>query len=155
MRYADETPLQSFNTGEVAARLEALVSEYAVSLPTLTNTEVKTDGRWSQKEILGHLIDSALNNLQRAVRLQLQPTLELPGYEQNGWVSVQHYQDRSWSDLVALWSALNLQLAHVIRHANLNSLVNTWRFEGEDLTLAFILEDYVAHIEHHMRQIFA
>lgn len=48
-------------------------------------------GKWSKKEILGHLIDSAANNHQRFVRLQLAQRLELPGYEQEGWVSVQHY----------------------------------------------------------------
>jgi hypothetical protein len=47
--------------------------------------------RWSKKEILGHLIDSAANNHQRFVRAQGTPRLEFPGYEQEFWVATQAY----------------------------------------------------------------
>lgn len=30
-------------------------------------------GKWSQKEILGHLIDSGINNLQRFTEIQFSP----------------------------------------------------------------------------------
>jgi len=102
-------------------------------------------------EVFGHLTDSAGNNLQRIVRLSLAPALELPGYQQEGWVRVQHYAERPWSEVLALWRALNLHLAHVIAHVKREHLGRVWRFEGEDLTLGFIIEDYVAHLRHHMR----
>ena len=41
--------------------------------------------KWSKKEILGHLIDSAANNHQRFIRLQLAREIGLPGYEQDNW----------------------------------------------------------------------
>lgn len=72
--------------------------------------------KWSAKEVFGHLTDSAENNLQRIVRLSLAPTLDLPGYQQEGWVAVQHYADRSWDEVFSLWRLLNLHLAHVIAH---------------------------------------
>jgi hypothetical protein len=108
-------------------------------------------GKWSVKEVFGHLTDSAGNNLQRIVRLSLAPALELPGYQQEGWVKVQHYAERPWSDVLALWRALNLHLAHVIAHVKREHLGRVWRFEGEELTLGFIIEDYVAHLRHHLR----
>jgi DinB superfamily len=106
---------------------------------------------WSVKEVFGHLIDSAGNNLQRIVRLSLEPKLDLPGYDGEGWVAVQHYADRPWSDVLELWRLLNLHLAHVIAHVKREHLGRVWRFEDKDLTLGFVIEDYVAHMRHHVR----
>ena len=110
--------------------------------------------KWSNKETLGHLIDSAANNHQRFVRLQLMPRLDLPGYEQDGWVSVQHYQDRTWKDLIELWQVYNTHLATVIRHVDPKALRNLWRApDGKDVDLEFIIRDYVVHMRHHLDQI--
>jgi hypothetical protein len=83
------------------------------------------------KEVFGHLTDLAENSLQRIVRLSLAPTLELPGYQQEGWVAVQHYADRSWDEVFALWRLLNLHLTHVIAHLKKEHLGHVWRFERE------------------------
>lgn len=71
-------------------------------------------GKWSRKEIIGHLIDSASNTHQRFVRAQLTDNLSFPGYEQDAWVKCQHYQNESWVDLVQLWRSHNLHLLHVV-----------------------------------------
>jgi hypothetical protein len=107
--------------------------------------------KWSAKEVFGHLIDSAGNNLQRIVRLSLEPALDLPGYDGDAWVAMQHYVDRPWSEVLALWHVLNLHLAHVIAQVNKEHLDGVWRFEERDWTLGFIIEDYVAHLRHHLK----
>ena len=60
--------------------------------------------KWSLKEMVGHLIDSASNNHQRFVRLQLTDQLTFPDYGQNNihWVGIQKYQERSWTALLDL-----------------------------------------------------
>jgi DinB superfamily len=111
-------------------------------------------GKWSKKEILGHLIDSATNNHQRFVRLQSTTKVELPGYDQDTWVRLQHYQDRPWDEIVSLWQMYNAHLAEVIRHADPNTTLNTWRTpNGQEMTLEFIMRDYVVHMRHHLEQI--
>ena len=111
-------------------------------------------GKWSKKEILGHLIDSAANNHQRFVRLQLTPSIDLPGYDGDEWVRVQRYQDRSWGELIDLWRMYNAQLASVIVHVDPASLRHVWHTpDGKDLDLEFIMRDYVVHLRHHLEQI--
>ena len=111
-------------------------------------------GKWSRKEILGHLVDSAANNHQRFVRLQLASRIDLPGYDGDEWVRVQRYQDRPWSEIINLWQLYNLQLAAVIRHVDSNVLRNVWHTpDGQDLDLEFIIRDYVVHMRHHLNQI--
>jgi hypothetical protein len=112
--------------------------------------------KWSKKEILGHLIDSASNNHQRFVRAQLSSEIKWPGYEQTEWVRTQGYQRESWESLVALWKAYNLHLLHVAAAIPPDRL-STLCFIGDDepVTLEFIVADYVRHLKHHIEQIIA
>ena len=71
-------------------------------------------GKWSPREIIGHLIDSASNNHQRFVRAQFQDDLVFPGYAQDAWGSAQRYQDAPWNELLTLWRAFNLHIARVM-----------------------------------------
>ncbi len=113
-------------------------------------------GRWSKKEILGHLIDSAANNHQRFVRMQRIPHLELDGYAQDDWVRVSHHHDRSWSDLVSFWESYNRFLAVLLRHVEPAALRHTWTDpDGRRVDLEFVARDYVVHLRHHLAQLAA
>jgi len=122
-------------------------------------------GSWSMKEILGHLIDSASNNHKRFVVAKLVHHLEFDGYAQEDWVRVQRYEDRAWADLVDLWVALNLHIAHTLEattdevldlqreHHNLETIAWKTLPANEPATLRYFAEDYKLHLEHHLRQI--
>lgn len=124
------------------------------------------DGKWSPKEIVGHLIDSAANNHQRFVRAQFTDDLDFPGYEQEAWVAAQCYQSESWPQLVALWRAYNQHLQHVVSCVSEEKLKQlrarhsldriAWRLVGADkpATLEYLIRDYIAHLKHHLSQIF-
>ena len=128
-----------------AERLRAISEEFAGRPPAAE--------KWRKKEILGHLIDSAANNHQRFVRLQLQEKLVLPSYEQNGWVRSQNYASRPWRDLVELWLAYNRHLVHIIRNADASAARHIWKAPDGDTDLQFIIEDYLRHLRHHLAQI--
>src|SRR5690348_3863538 len=72
-------------------------------------------GKWSQKEELGHLVDSAANNHQRFVRASLDGGFRGPGYQQDAWVSLHGYQEMAWADLLEFWRSYNLFLAGLVR----------------------------------------
>ena len=111
--------------------------------------------KWSKKEILGHLIDSAANNHQRFVRMQIDNKLHLPQYQQNEWVNIQAYHEKSWDDIIVLWQNYNTHLLHVMKHVDHSKLNNTAIFpDYGELTLHFLMDDYVRHMEHHLKQIF-
>jgi len=111
--------------------------------------------KWSKKEILGHLIDSASNNHQRFVRAQLGSEIRLPEYDQESWVQTQAYQEESWENLVQLWKVYNLHLLHIAAAIPDDKLGNLCFIgEKEPVTLEFLFADYVQHLKHHLQQIF-
>lgn len=108
---------------------------------------------WSKKEILGHLIDSAANNHQRFIRAQYE---NLPAvlYDQDKWNQLNVYHTADKTLLINLWSNYNLHLLHVIRNVPGSSLLNKCHTGAkEPFTLAFLIADYVDHMEHHLKQI--
>lgn len=111
-------------------------------------------GKWVTKEILGHLIDSAVNNHQRFVRAQLANPCAGPGYDQEAWVSLHRYRERPWTDLVALWVALNGHIAAVIASVPGEKL-QTPCIVGDrgPAPLEWWMQDYLCHLKHHLAQI--
>jgi len=139
--------------------VSALASVVAHALPLLSAipedaaSKKPAPNKWSKKEILGHLIDSAANNHQRFMRLQLQAEISLPGYDQDDWVRLNRYQQRTWIEIVTLWSAYNRHLASVIESLDDSALGHVWHAPDGDVTLEFIASDYVRHLQHHLAQI--
>ncbi len=110
--------------------------------------------KWSKKEILGHLIDSALNNHQRTVRAMLNSAADFPAYNQDDWVEIQKYCERDWKELVELFSVVNFnfcKLLEVVPAETLSNPVNAGK--EKPFTLEFIITDYLRHLKHHLEQI--
>ncbi len=144
-------------TVEAAAAQLAGFSEQRANTP-------RAPGKWSPKQVLGHLVDSACNNHRRFVLAREQKDLVFPGYDENEWAKAQAWERADWQDLVELWRLYNLHLARVIEEtpAELTHEPRSphsfdriaWRTLPVDrpATLAYLMRDYVGHLRHHLAQ---
>lgn len=151
------------------ALLNAIETAYNKLLIILEEESCKKDKpeKWSYKEVVGHLIDSASNNHQRFVRAQFKNDLVFIGYQQNDWVNVQHYQDAPWPSLLQLWYEYNLHLSRITAAIpdetlllkrtlhNLDEIAWQPVAKSEPVTLAYFINDYTGHMQHHLKQIIA
>jgi hypothetical protein len=154
VKYARESDLATLDCAELSERLAAVLRDAMPWLATISEAEASVPecaNKWSVKQVMGHLTDSAVNNLARIVLIQIASGQELPGYEQMKWVGLQHYAEREWAQVLALWFALNEHLAWVIGHIDRELLGNVAVVEGDKVTLGFLIEDYISHMQHHLR----
>ena len=113
-------------------------------------------GRWSKKEILGHLVDSAANNHGRFVQAQLaaEQPLKLRPYEQDAWVRLAGYQHLPSAQLLALWTNYNQLILHLLAQIPEAALAaECLTLNNNPVTLHWLINDYVLHLEHHVWQI--
>ncbi len=143
----------------------AASSTRLLEIPAAQSQVPRAEGKWSPREIIGHLIDSASHNHQRFVRAQFTDDLVFAGYEQEGWVRVQDYQAEDWADLVQLWRLYNQHILHLIslvpeetrlklryKH-NLHQIASDSLSETEPVTLDWFMRDYLDHMKKHLKQI--
>lgn len=111
--------------------------------------------KWSKKQILGHLIDSALYNLRRFNEIQIKPKpYKIIDYEQEELVFVNDYQSADHKNLTKLWVSLNKQIIHVIDQQTEKTLKIEAKLPNQKTTsFLFLINNYLEHLEHHVKQI--
>lgn len=147
----------TYSVADALDQLRRHTAEVPLGLMVLTTDELthKAPGKWSRQEILGHLIDSALNNLKRFTDAQFGAVPYLvQGYDQNRLVEVNQYQHLPLAHLVALWRSLNEQILYVAEAIPTETLDRPIRLSNpveSEKTIGWLIVDYVYHLEHHLK----
>lgn len=136
-----------------------IINEYAKRFEAFSESDFAAKPnpeKWSRKEVLGHLIDSAQNNLRRFIVGQYEPTPPKITYEQDFWVSANGYQNLSKNDVIQLWKLTNQSIANVWRNMdpkNYTKQADTGKAVPQLHTLEWLAADYIKHMKHHINQI--
>jgi hypothetical protein len=144
----------------VYIELNSVVSEFAQKFSQIPEAEFSAKPnptKWSKKEVVGHLIDSAQSNLRRFVVGQYEDRPNIV-YSQDFWVQANGYQQTKQEEVIALWRLINLQIATVLKNMpkeNYSREVNTGKGKLELHTLEWLAADYVKHMKHHINQVIA
>jgi hypothetical protein len=152
----------------IAARLRETIEEGAALFDGVSEditARRPAPGKWSVREIVGHLIDSACNNQRRFIINQDAEVLTVDPYDQHAWVSRSRYAETPMAVLLPTWRAYNHQIARIVEHIPDEVLtrprgpIGKYEFgyleyqPSDSATLRDLVEDYVAHIHHHFKQI--
>lgn len=107
--------------------------------------------KWSKKEILGHLIDSAQNNIRRFIVAQYDDQPKIV-YDQDRWVAISNYQHYNLPDLISLWYLLNKYICHILE--NMTPEMAERKIQTEEVhSIKWLAEDYIKHLLHHLHQV--
>ncbi|GGJ49173.1 DinB family protein [Virgibacillus salexigens] len=141
-----ENVLQSISywIDKVPEELMKLDEEECCIKPSLT--------KWSKKEILGHLCDSAIVNIERFIKIQYEAEpYKITGYNQDKWVELQNYQVVPVKDILERWICLNKQVIRIIEAIDDEKLhINCDIGNSELKPLSWLINDYLEHMEHHI-----
>lgn len=76
-------------------------------------------------------------------------------YNQNDWILIQDYQSIETCEIVNYWAILNRQIVRIISKIPEEKLLYMCGVgDNKTMTLSQLIEDYLRHMEHHLRQIF-
>jgi len=140
--------------------INAIVQDFSDRMLDIPETEFSSRPRpekWSQKEVVGHLIDSGQNNLRRFICGQYEATPPKIVYDQDFWVLANGYQEYNQKDIITLWKLTNGQISSVLtnmKSENRQKTARTSNDSDEEKTLEWLASDYVKHMQHHLNQIF-
>ena len=143
---------------ETTNKLEQLLKsglEYLSQSSEMEMNRKTSPEKWSKKEILGHLIDSGINNLQRFTEIQFEdkPYI-IRKYKQNELVKVNNYQNAKTNEIVEFWLSINNRIKNLIELQTEKTLNYKIELEKDNISdLKFLMKDYVDHLEHHLNQI--
>ena len=147
-------PHKSTDMQTIAAELESIINQHMKALQEIPEDKMTfkpSPSKWSKKEIMGHMVDSAQNNIRRLVVGQYEDTPKIT-YNQDKWVAISDYQNYDTLSLIRLWYLLNNHLAVILRKASPE--VAQRQCQTESLhTLEWIAQDYIKHLKHHVHQV--
>jgi hypothetical protein len=142
---------------DLAQMLRRKIDDNLPHLRALTDETASTprgSDKWSAKQELGHLIDSASNNHMRFVHAAIGPEFRGPSYQQESWVRVHRYEELPWETLVGFWSQYNLLLAHLVEGLSEERLGGMCYIGSHPAApLRHVVEDYAVHMQHHLDQL--
>lgn len=108
------------------------------------------EGKWSIKELLGHLIDGERMFAYRTFRISRGDETPIEGFEQDGYIENAHSNDRSFADLLDEFSLL--RRANMIFFKNLTD--DAWLRVGTannvKVSVRALVYIMAGHIEHHL-----
>src|SRR5438270_1071901 len=138
----------------IASELRQTIEKYLPSLKSISEEAYRlkpSSNKWSKKQILGHLVDSAQNNIRRFICALYEDEPKIV-YNQDQWVKINHYQGYAVADLIDLWQQLNKQICFILSHTSEEQAQRICLSEAAH-TLHWLASDYIKHLKHHLHQI--
>lgn len=135
-------------------QLEGIISKYSFLLQELTEETASNKpapGKWSKKELIGHMIDSAQNNIRRFIVAQYE-TRPAISYAQDHWVNAADYQHYPLHDIIHLWALLNKHMVRVLKNIPA-SMYSNEVLTGNLHSIEWLAADYNKHLLHHLHQV--
>lgn len=138
--------------------LQSLLNEYSIKFAAISEADFShkpLPTKWSKKEVVGHLIDSAQNNLRRFIVAQYESQTKIV-YDQDFWVNVNGYQQMRKEEVIILWKLVNERICSVLGsmpESNFKKETNTGKTEVQLHNLQWLAEDYIKHMKHHLNQV--
>lgn len=138
----------------IVSELERFIHEHLEKLhgiaPDVMNHK-PSPSRWSKQEIMGHLADSAQNNIRRFIIAQYEKEPHIV-YDQDKWVALVNYQQYDQASLINLWYLLNMHIVVILKNIPADRAGRKCRTENLQ-SIEWLAKDYIRHLKHHVHQV--
>lgn len=148
-RYINAVP-----DGDVLALLERQIGETLALLRTIPEARGShryAPGKWSIKEVLGHMADTERVFAYRALRFARGDRTPLPGFEQNDWVPFSNADARPLGELAEELRLVRGATVALFRGLDDAALARRGTASGVEFTTRALAWIIAGHERHHLR----
>jgi uncharacterized damage-inducible protein DinB len=107
-------------------------------------------GKWTVKEVIGHIIDAERVFAYRALRFARADTTAVAGFDENAYVAAANFRGRTLDDLVAELSAVRAATIEFARHVDGDQAARRGTANGAEVSVRALLYIVVGHELHHV-----
>src|SRR3954463_228941 len=147
-RYISQVP-----DGDLIAMLRDQVMETVGLLRGLSDEQANyayAPGKWTIKEVIGHLSDAERVFQYRALTFARSPGTALPGFDENAWVPAGNFGVRTLDDLLEEYQVVRAATVQLARHLDEETLKRRGSANGNDISVRALLYIIAGHERHHV-----
>lgn len=147
-RYVDGVP-----DGDLLSILEAQLNQvlaFVRGLPESRGGHRYAPGKWSIREVLGHMMDTERIFAYRALRIARGDATPLAGFEENAYVAAASFDARTLADLAEEYEAVRRSTLHLFRHLDREALARAGTANNAAVTVRALAWIIAGHERHHL-----
>ena len=136
------------------AELEHQIEAFPAFLRGLTEDKgsfAYAEGKWTIKELLGHVIDTERIMAYRTLRIARNDSTPLAGFEENDYVANAHFADRSIDSLAEEFAQLRRANMLLFKSLNETELGRMGISNGKPISVKALVYIIAGHLNHHRR----
>ena len=137
----------------VLTELEQQMESFSALLRSISAEKASfayAEGKWTIKELAGHVIDTERIMAYRALRIARNDATPLPGFDENDYVANAHFADRSLESLVDEFAALRKANMYLIRSLNAIEIDRSGISNEKPISVRALIFIMAGHVNHHV-----
>jgi len=129
------------------------VRQFMAEIPQEKENFIYAPGKWTIKEVLGHIIDTERIMAYRALRFARKDKTELHGFDQKAFVSNANFNERTLKDLAYEFAIVRESNLILFKHFNEDTLPEKGKSNGAEITVRALLFMIAGHVKSHLETI--
>lgn len=137
---------------DLAATLSRQVPRFQSVMGSLSDSEAMSryaPGKWSIKEVVGHLSDAERVFAYRVLRLSRGDTTPLPGFDEDLYVESAGFDRRTMDDLMQEWSKVRSATLALVDSIDSGAWERRLVASGSEVSLRALVYVIAGHVDHH------
>jgi hypothetical protein len=107
-------------------------------------------GKWTIKQVIGHIIDAERVFVYRAMCFARQDKTELPSFDENAYVDNANFQERTLADLLEEFQVVRSATIHFAKNLDAESLARIGIASKNPISVRALLYIIAGHERHHV-----
>lgn len=139
---------------DVLSELEKQCSDLQTFLSSIPHEKEEftyAEGKWTTKEVIGHIIDTERIMAYRLLRISRNDSTPLPGFDENQYVKNSHFKSRDLSGLIDEFISVRKSNLHLFQSLNEDDLSKTGTASGYSVSVRALLFIIAGHVKHHQQ----